>query len=104
MLTLLHPCISPFVAEQDSDPANYTRLRWLNSDLAQDDDVVTKHLVSAGDGAEIIVCIPILVVVEEPEDLAAFPHFLLLSRKLPQRHWHQQQYHQSLRKQHLHQS
>eukprot|EP00658_Telonema_sp_P-2_P060545 TRINITY_DN49439_c0_g1_i2.p1 TRINITY_DN49439_c0_g1~~TRINITY_DN49439_c0_g1_i2.p1 ORF type:complete len:278 (-),score=57.76 TRINITY_DN49439_c0_g1_i2:108-941(-) len=28
-------------AVMDSDPANYTRLRWLNSNLAQDDRVVT---------------------------------------------------------------
>lgn len=43
---------------------------------AQDDGVVAKHLVSAGDGAEIIVGTPILVVVEEPEDVAAFSSFV----------------------------
>uniref|UniRef100_A0A6T7HJN7 Lipoyl-binding domain-containing protein n=1 Tax=Attheya septentrionalis TaxID=420275 RepID=A0A6T7HJN7_9STRA len=43
---------------------------------AQDDGVVAKHLVTAGDGAEIIVGTAILVVVEEPEDVAAFSSFV----------------------------
>eukprot|EP00978_Attheya_sp_CCMP212_P031799 scaffold121551_cov39-Attheya_sp.AAC.2 len=43
---------------------------------AQDDGVVAKHLVTAGDGAEIIVGTAILVVVEEPEDVAAFASFV----------------------------
>lgn len=44
---------------------------------AQDDGVVAKILVAGGDGKEINVGVPILVTVEEEDDVAAFKDFVV---------------------------